>query len=177
MPLYPHADGPEVRMMPRMRRESELVTAALRTPLKACIDGKADWPLLIHGGPGTGKTCAALVVCDYYLGQYWAVPDLCDELRRDFDRGWGDKRTFDLWEQWERWPLAVLDELAIRQRASEFEYDTVKKALDLRVHKPLILVSNIPPSGIVRSYDDRIASRCCAGTVFKLDAKDRRMGR
>lgn len=162
-------------MQPTTYRDSNSVTESLREPLLRVVMGYDSWPLFLYGPAGTGKTCAALVLCDHYLGQYWKLDDLCSELRADIKRNKDDQREWDIWDCWSRWQLAVLDEVGVRDHPSDFEYGVVKRCIDLRSGKPLIVMSNVDIDEIERLYDDRIASRMSAGTVVRLQGEDRRL--
>jgi DNA replication protein DnaC len=82
----------------------------------------------------------------------------------------------DVWKGWRGATIAVLDELGIREKASDFQYETVKKAIDERIdnERPLILISNMSIPELARCYDDRIASRVGSGTVLVMNG-DRRL--
>lgn len=70
--------------------------------------------------------------------------------------------------------LIVLDELGCRGLVSDHHYEAVKRLLDERHGKPLIVIANTDLAGIERLYDDRVASRLSAGTVVSVAGKDRR---
>ncbi len=79
------------------------------------------------------------------------------------------------WRRWAEAALCVIDELGQRTTVSDFHYDTLKTAIDRREGKPLVLVSNSDGAGLAEVYDERIASRCVAGTVVRLTGPDRRL--
>src|SRR5262249_12878111 len=82
-----------------------------------------------------------------------------------------------LWERIANAPLIVLDEIGSKERVSDHHYETVKGVLDKRHGRPLICISNLNLDEIKNVYDDRIASRLAAGTVFELLGEDRRLFR
>jgi hypothetical protein len=71
--------------------------------------------------------------------------------------------------------LVVLDELGSRANVTDTHYECVQRVLDMREGQPLILISNKSIAEIGSLYDARIASRCEAGTVVKLEGRDRRL--
>lgn len=89
-----------------------------------------------------------------------------------------------LWNIVRNAPLIVLDDL---RRPGEKElslghdhYGCVKRVLDERVGLPLVITSNIRPYGdgalneLVSVFDDRVADRIHAGTLFQLAGESRR---
>lgn len=164
-------------------------------------------------GPGTGKTSAALALLDHVgrPSREWN----CSRELRDFAAGFIDfsdttrlfraasKKSFfwhrggsggnltdgDLWEWIRRDNLIVIDDV---RKPSEREaglgedhYGILKRILDLRVNRPLVLTSNLDPyepqgggvSELVKVFDDRIADRIHAGTIFELAGESRRVRR
>ena len=147
--------------------------------------GESAWPLAVCGPPGTGKTCAALCLCDHCDGdsRYWTAAGLCELLvmsqsgRLEWSReGYGGT----VWPEtvW-RWvagaALVVLDEVGCRDRVSDFAYETVKRVIDDRYGKPLVVLSNHTLDVVARLYDDRIADRLAEGTVIVLQGESRRL--
>lgn len=169
-------------LLPAKARAIEEVREPLRSQIRAVLHGEAPWPLALVGDAGAGKTCAALCVCDLTGGAaYTTASDLC-RMVRDGQEGrltstvgyvYHDQ---DVWNGWRQATVAVLDELGIREKASDFQYETAKKAIDERLENelPLIVVSNLPLQEIARVYDDRIASRVGSGTVIECKG-DRRI--
>ncbi len=160
-------------------------------------------------GPGTGKTSAALVLLDHYgprpVGEHTAeVADLMCGLAdfaalpgifRGAERGRHQCSTIhgsqtlypsDLWGFVRKVRLLVLDDLRKpsdrEMRLGDDHYGVLKRILDERVGKPLVVTSNIDPwepvgggvPELVRTFDDRIADRIVCGTVFNLDGASRR---
>ena len=138
------------------------------------------WPLFLHGGTGSGKTCIGLCLLDLYGGWYVELADLLSlitsvrEGRYWFECINGSKAyEQELWNWWGRCSLTVLDELGVRERASDFAYEAVKRCLDRRENKPAVFISNLGPKKLAALYDDRIASRLCCGEVIEITG-DRR---
>lgn len=135
------------------------------------MSGRAAWPLFLHGPAGTGKTCAALCVCDRVeYAQFWTPEELADGIvRGGMDDAWRRLRECD---------LAVLDELGARERVGDLHYQAVKRFADCREEngrRVAVYVSNVRPERISDLYDDRVASRLLCGTWFELAGKDRRL--
>lgn len=159
---------PHVRLRPNHERSLSLVDAKLRDIFVRLVKGQAKWPLLIYGPAGTGKTSAALALCDHAVSATLLdVDSLCDKI---MDRD----REYDLWEWIGGKALAVLDELGARERVGELHYGAVKHFADARQGRPAIFISNLEPKDLLRVYDDRVYSRITSGTCFRLDGQDRR---
>lgn len=160
--------------------DPDLIDEAIWSRVIECSCRGGPWPLVFTGGVGTGKTCAALCLLDQVKSrQYQTVGSLCEELIAVFDgqREYG-QRTDNVTAWWRRWGEAdcvVLDELAARDRVSDFHYDTVKRAIDRRIDMPSVFISNLGLDDISKVYDDRIASRLVAGTLIRFDGDDRRL--
>lgn len=177
---------PMRRVLPNLGRRLDLIPDALRAALRELVGGKAQWPLLCWGPPGTGKTRSGLAVLDCCAsGLYWEVPRLCDALidagkdRYEVKTQDGFRKRYPghLWGGISDAAILVLDEIGARDRVSDFHYETVKRAIDERESKPAIYLSNLGPEALERIYDDRIASRLSAGTVIELAGDDRRIKR
>lgn len=164
-----------------IQRTVERVAGPLRKIINDLASGSADWPLFLCGETGTGKTCAGLCVIDHYGGWYTTLQEL-NELRLRVDRGeeyWsgphGDRVTIvELWDMWGLANVTVLDELGIRT-PTEPQYETLKRAIDLRENRPAIFISNLSVGDMSNVYDDRIVSRLSAGTVPPPLVGDRRL--
>jgi DNA replication protein DnaC len=179
----------EMSLTPRRRhlahkcRELSGIDPALRECLRGLCHGDAPWPLYLWGPAGVGKTCASLVALDYALaGLYWTVQTLAEDAvlagkgQLEYRSG-RPVSSRALWAEAEQTGLVVLDELGQRARASDWQYDCVKRLLDAREGLPLIAASNMDLSQVAQCYDDRVASRLAAGTVFHLGGEDRRLAR
>jgi len=181
------------------------VPQALRDTFRALVSGRAPWPLYLWGPAGTGKTSAALVLLDHCgptpPGGEWSA-DVRDwlagfvevrhlpRLKIGADQGrlsWsrdgnsGNVTWAVLARELRRAPVAVFDEIGVGREASDFRLDTLIEVLNLRADdpvRPFVVTSNLKPSEVKRVvYDDRVASRILAGTVFHLDGPDRRQPR
>lgn len=159
------------------------IPPVLRAKFRAASEGRLRWPLTVLGGVGTGKTCAALCLLDHTRSnRYATLAGLGDDLIRA-DRGelWhsgpnGAKISAgEIWRAWERVELVVLDEIGTRSKATDFQYETLKRAIDAREGRPAVFVSNLGLNAIRSLYDDRIASRLAAGEVVELQSADRRL--
>ena len=163
----------------------------MRKAINDLCYGRAAWPLFLTGPAGTGKTCAALALVDrvtvdgHCIGQYAEYGELCrrliaamkGELPFTNRHGYsGYTSVEDVWEEWRRAPLSVLDEIGARENVSDHAYETLKRAIDSRESQPAVFISNLNLEGIAGVYDDRIASRLGAGTALELSGPDRRLG-
>jgi len=147
------------------------VAEPLRVVMRSMVSAKSPWPLFIHGAVGCGKTRAALSLADFAaeLCTYDTVDSLCDSVMRP-DSHERQKRIQEA-------ALAILDELGEREKVADLQATTIKKFLDAREfhnHRVAIYISNLTPDQLPDVYDDRIASRLLAGTVFELTGPDRR---
>lgn len=172
------------------RRTLEEIENDLYVVLDRLLRGREPWPLFLHGASGLGKTFAALAVADWVVGAvaYTELGGFCEFLIRQM-RGESSGRHFDIprykywsrgfsddWDAWRRCELAILDELGTTE-CKPFRYDTAKRMIDERNGQPLIIISNLDLEKISAVYDDRMASRCKAGTVVEIQGEDRRGAR
>lgn len=180
-PLMLHKE-PNIRYLPRHPRKLNQIDANLRRAMRELIQGQRPWPLVIKGGVGTGKTSAALCLLDYTCGCYFTVESLMQDaaasMHGRMERGpSGDKHNVyqeEFWSIIENAPLVILDELGTRSTVTDHHYVVVKRLLDLRVGRPLVVIANVELEDIQALYDIRIASRLVSGTIFQLDGKDQR---
>jgi DNA replication protein DnaC len=153
--------------------------------MRKLIQAEAPWPLVLVGAVGSGKTCAALCLSDAAGPEaiYWTVEAFHAALvqarngkfiREGYVDSWRVPAQ-TLWQEWADAPLVVLDELGVRGAVSDPQYETTKRAIDSREGKPAVFISNVGLNALAKLYDDRIASRLAAGTVFHLDTEDRRL--
>lgn len=162
-------------------RDGRLVPEAVREKITLVLDGLSPWPLVFLGKAGVGKTCAALSVIDWIVpaAKYWTIADLCALLvsvqNGEVEYGTCHDTLAAWWKRYECRGCVVLDELVSRDKVSDFAYESVKRAIDLRYNRPLVVVSNGTLGTISRIYDDRIASRLSAGTVVDFVGVDRRL--
>jgi DNA replication protein DnaC len=162
----------------------------------ALARGDLPWPLFVFGPAGVGKTCAALCLLDHVM------PPTCSEItdeegvRRikriggetayytatglaeaviDCQQGRGELHPPLFWQRLTEKVLVVLDEIGARERVSDHHYDCVKRLLDDRHARPLIVLSNLSLEQVANVYDSRIASRMAAGTIVQVKGRDRRL--
>ena len=170
LPLVPRS----VRLLPALHRRLSKVERPLLDLFERLVTGAAPWPLLLHGAPGSGKTCAAVALADIArTAAYLTVEDLCDAVM-------GRRADADPWGAIEGKNLIVLDELGCRQKVGDLEYTAVKRVLDIRETQHgrlLVAISNVSPESLVQLYDRRIGSRLTCGTVYELTGPDRRRER
>lgn len=160
---------PSKRIRPETPRELSQLNPNLKHVLRDLCKGRRPWPLLLHGGAGRGKTCAALLLADRVNNSfYWTV---------DFLMGFAFDLQASIWHYSARADLVIVDELGTRVAEHDREYCAVKHIADLREHKPTIWISNLLPRELQTIYDDRILSRIGSGTVIELTGEDRRRAR
>jgi DNA replication protein DnaC len=137
--------------------------------LRRLVTGKARWPLYLHGPAGSGKTLAALCLCDVTIqAVYQTVEQISDVVFQPGEWIWRAARERE---------LCVLDELGARQNVTDPHYQAVKKFADARelyANRVAVYISNLRPKELVKVYDDRIASRMLCGELFCLEGEDRR---
>jgi len=166
--------------IPPIRRDIPHERAAMHPQLhqrmREVVYGQAPWPLLLLGGVGVGKTCAALCLLDVVYGGrvYMQTAELAQRIAaaRCSDNPGSEWR---FWEDWEKAKLVCLDEMGERMTVSDSAYGAVKRAIDLRLGKPAIYISNLKMSELAEVFDARIVSRLGAGTRVEMwDWPDRR---
>lgn len=164
------------------------VESRFRDALRECAAGREPWPLTLIGNAGIGKTCAALCLADYVNGRCWltTLEELCDVLQlirkakstpvfAYREENWS---AGFLWEKYEDYDLFIIDEIGVKPSLAwdaDLHLNTIKKALDLREGKPLILTSNLSVAKTYELYDERVVSRIKDGTVVEIDGPDRRV--
>ncbi len=170
---------PELRRpLEDVPRSMKLVTPALVEVFRSLTTAKAPWPLYLWGPAGAGKTRACLALCDFVGGsRYFTVQEACDaKMRQATSMPWDSYGVFS-----SEWPaLVVMDELGVRTKIGDLEYSVITEVWESRERHGkgvAVYVSNLSPQELADAYDDRIASRVLAGTVFKLDGEDRRQKR
>lgn len=174
------ASRPRPLFSPMKVRDIEEIHPNLRGALKLLCHGELPWPLYIFGPPGTGKTCAALCLLDYAGGLYFTPQILCQDLlaasKEQLQTEGGRKLTpRSIWAEIASTKLLVLDELGTRGKATDWQYECVKRSIDEREGKPFVAMSNLDLDTLATIYDDRVASRLAAGTALHLDGNDRRL--
>ena len=170
----------EHRLQDHQERRISQCEPELTQQLRELTEGKAPWPLFLHGPAGTGKTCAALSLLDYVaVKNSRAYREASMFVRHLTSLRYGSRRNTVQeareWELIDACELSGMDELGTRNAVTDTHYEIVRSYIDFRGHRPTIYISNLDPKGIVATYDDRIASRLCSGTVFELGGKDRRL--
>lgn len=188
-----------------MFRSDAEIDPNLRSVLEDLACGRKPWPLYLWGPPGTGKTCAVLVMLDRYgpcrpacnvepVIRDWSagfirVADL--SVLIDADKGkyhWsregqaGDVTRENLIRVIDNAPLVVLDEIGVTSGglAKPYNLNTLRDFLDRRCSDPpvpLIVTGNLPPSELAQLWDDRIADRLLRGTRYRCDGPSKRTGR
>jgi DNA replication protein DnaC len=157
-------------------REVEQIAPHCREAIRNCSTAQSPWPLVLHGEPGSGKTCAALCMLDRWSGLYFTLSSLvrraqlakAGELR---DPYWTS--LDEVYRSVFMAPLFVLDEVGTRSRPSEHEYDVLYQVVDGRAGKPLVLITNVDLPNLTQLYDGRLTSRLSPGTFVHMKG-DRR---
>lgn len=189
---------------PQVHRTLAAVDGKLRKLFRDLTASLKPWPLYLWGAAGTGKTSAGLALLDYcgrgprewtfeqpvgdWLYGYAEIRSLAG-LKIKADRGmaahdFGVPDGLSTWDKmlhnWRLLPLALLDEIGVGATAGDFKLDTLLEVLNARCNdpvKPLIVTGNLSPSDLPGMYDDRVASRVLAGTVYRLGGNDRRIAK
>lgn len=168
------------------------MTPAVRPVMRRLALGKAPWPWFLFGSVGTGKTCAALCLLDFAGGEYYTAGGWAETLNQARDGRltgrvwsrtgpWGDSKPIEgmvwpenLWSIAARAPLFVLDEVGARKTITDHQYECVKRLIDDRHGKPLVMISNHDLQTIGELYGAPVADRLHAGTVTELSGPSRR---
>lgn len=168
---------------PGKERQVEQVPPALWNLFLDLCDGEGKWPLFVYGPPGTGKSCAALCLADRVEGaKFWQMPALDKQVQEVkqgtaewYDLGRGGKWTSKTWWNYiGSLPLLILDDVGLPEFSSDSQAETLFMALEARDGKPLICTSNLNEDKIGTTYNDRIQSRMCCGTMYEMRGGDRR---
>lgn len=160
-----------------LERRFDEIDPKLLTVMRELSAGEREWPLLIFGEAGLGKTRAALALCDVCdSAAYYTVESLADSIMAS-----GRQDNTDPFEDCDSGlavkEMAVLDEIGERGKPTDLHYQAIKKFADCREfhkHSVAVYITNARPEELADLFDDRIASRLTAGTVFELEGKDRR---
>ncbi len=173
-PIYKRFHDPDFEFRPQFEnlgRDPALVERNLMGMFNSLAAGKRRWPLYLFGAQGCGKTCAGLAMCDMTFNScFWDVDLVIDAL---FSRN-----PYD-WKPIANHEFAVLDEIGGRDQVASAEVDAIKKFADTRerfCNRVAVYISNHAPEKIKELYGERIHSRLCCGTIYKVTGKDRRMG-
>lgn len=149
------------------------VDPALVEIFRRLVAGELRWPLYLHGPAGSGKTSAALALCDVIETAIHCTADGICDLEMSGDRG----QAASNWAAIRDKHLAVLDEIGARSTVADLHFSLAKKFCDLReqhAQRVAVYISNVRPQAIRTLYDDRVFSRMTAGTIFHLEGRDRR---
>lgn len=183
--LHPHPG--RMRIRPNVPRNRDRIPGQINDGMQLVVSGKSPWPLFVNGPSGCGKTCAALYLADRMPSrvQFFDFVDLCEQHQdAKLGRLWWpgthaetkvDPRLF--WEDWGKASLCIVDEIGTRNTVSDFQYETLKRAIDVRFSKPLIAISNLNLDQLASLFDDRVASRLAGGTVVNVQGDDQRLRR
>jgi hypothetical protein len=154
--------------------------------------GRSRWPLFVTGCAGSGKTNVLRVVCDYGSGLYGTLDDWFDGLLACVrgearERSWSGELEVTpalYWRRLAEATLVAVDEVAHRGNVVAHHFGTpydhagfLKRLLDVREGLPLLVASNLPLEAAGAAYDERVASRLGAGSVYMMMSGDRRQGR
>lgn len=169
------------RQMPMVVRKWDEVDTRLRFEIERWRRGETKNPLYLFGEPGTGKTCAALCVADTCsVGWYWHMRSLVDAKvkAKNGELYIGDWKVYesDFMDRLAGVELIIIDEIAKRERASDFEIEILHDTLSRREGRPTILIGNRPPDELSNIYDGAVASRVNCGLCFLVEGDDRRKG-
>lgn len=151
--------------------------------IRDCVKNAGPWPMTLVGDPGTGKTCAALCMLDFVRARrYFTVASMCEEIvavqNGEVDYGFKTDTPRQWWSRYRNYyECVVVDELGARERVSDFQYETVKRAIDERCNRPTVFISNHDLDQLSTVYDDRVASRLAGGTLIIFDGDDRRLSK
>jgi DNA polymerase III delta prime subunit len=165
-------------------REFALVPEHVREVMRGLCAGEGDWPLYLYGPPGTGKTLAALCLHDHCGGIFYEAAqfhvDAVAAMKGDLMWPWmgpdrSDIREGIFWETMAKTRLLTIDDVGTRGRVTDAAYDRLKRAIDSRLGKPMIVTSNLDLEALSKVYDDRLASRLAGGTLVQVAGDDRRI--
>ena len=184
-------------------RQLNLIRPSLLGVLRGLIEGRERWPLYLwSSSPGTGKTSAALSILDH-CGLGWDKPVVDSEDCHDVLCGFIDIVSFprvlrqverkqvrmmdsgnlltepELWNQINNRKVLVIDDIrkptAKEASLGDDSYTAMKRMLDSRVGRPLIVTGNLNPGDELQQvWDDRLADRILCGTVVEVDGESRR---
>lgn len=158
---------PHTHAEARVPRQLDLVDPDLRKVFRALVTGQTPWPLFLHGPVGTGKTMAALCLCDHVDNSYYRTVSALADNRM--------AKGSDM-EHVAKVRLAVLDEIGAREKVGDLIYEVVKEFADRRERhgRVAVYVSNLDAQELARLFDDRVADRLLCGTKHELGGKSRR---
>lgn len=179
----PEAEGRQHDILSHISRHPALVPEEAGRAIEACCAGLSNWPLVLMGAAGTGKTCACLCLVDHCENAaYLTWPSLIQWLRdaQDGNATWWDEgRGGDLtpqmiWESLFKRRLVVVDEIGTRSRATDWQLEQCLTLLDGRQGRPLVLAGNFTLKGLEEQFDYRVVSRLLRATNVALAGPDLR---
>ena len=158
------------------------------------IRANGPWPVMIHGGVGCGKTCAAGCIYREWrrsreragTARWFRLDNLIDFIlkARFSNEGivtylpTGDavrQTEGGLFAAFEQADFVVLDDFGVTEFNPQRE-EVSSRLIESRVGKPLIVTANYSPSEFTaKGVDDRLVSRLSAGTVIHATGDDRRL--
>lgn len=184
-------------IMPEVKRSIDEIPEIFRIAIRKSFHF-GEWPLLLCGPPGIGKTCAALAFMDFVkekyaeaVAIYYRLPALVNDINLA-SRGklvhpiTGMQRpAATVWNVWKNAFAVVLDEIGSDEAPPGIvDYDQAEQhciftALDSRLQtkKPTIIISNLHPKQLdtFERYSERVISRMNACVIVDGSAlPDRR---
>lgn len=163
------------------------VRPALRAALSAAVKA-GDYPILMHGPPGSGKSCAsAAIYCQWTPVARWyrleqfvrniQTARRCGHVTHQVQGQSVDRTEDTLWSFVENdSELWCLDDFGTRG-ASESAFDIIFELIDRRAKRPTIITSNLGLRELGQLFDQRITDRIRAGTVIEVTGSSRRKGK
>ena len=168
-------------MLERKNAQRDRIAPKLREAMNDVKNGLSPWPLVIIGEAGAGKTCAALLLMEWWgrNGCYTTLPRFCKRLAeamhgRLYTSTGYQMQEDDVWDEWTRAAVAAMDEVGTRDRVSDHHFETLLEALNSREGHPTMFISNSGRTQLARVYDDRVASRLTGGTVVYVKGDQRK---
>jgi DNA replication protein DnaC len=104
-----------------------------------------------------------------------AVATSCAEPQPLWGYGKVPLREPEHWAELDARSLVVLDDVALRDRVSEAQYEVMQEFLSRRQGRPTVITGNLSIEQVAKVYDDRVASRLAAGTCIEITGEDMRL--
>lgn len=134
--------------------------------------------LLLYGGTGVGKTFMAACIANAVLDAGYSVKfATVSELERMV---WDAQVKTEMYDSFARCGLLVIDDIGA-ERGSQYMTEVLFNVIDrrLRIGKPLVATTNIPPDQIFKPTEvtyERIMSRLLERSIpYKCQGSDRRI--